>query len=183
MLFSQGRRKNTTHEPAGRPSRNEKIYSATRRACPIRGRHRYGRDTKSLQGLQGMEVIVEELGSEIEQAGLHRTAIQTDVELKLRLAGITVLSREERLSQPGTPYLYINPTVVLGGEAVYYGISCELHQRVTLARNESISTSASTWFIGMTGGIRISGLQTIRDRIKDEVDTFINDYLSVNPKK
>src|ERR1017187_384283 len=51
-------------------------------------------DTQTLKGIQGLGVVVEDINSEAERAGLHRTDIQTDVELKLRLAGIKVLSDE-----------------------------------------------------------------------------------------
>lgn len=143
-------------------------------------------DKKSLHGLGGVYVLVESLDSEIEQAGLHKADIQTDVELKLRLAGIKVPTEEEHLHQPGTPYLYINANVHLGHEnsgLAYYAIDCELEQDVTLTRDESISTVATTWETGKAGVVGTSNLQRIRDSVKDLVEEFINAYLSVNPKK
>jgi membrane-bound lytic murein transglycosylase D len=67
-----------------------------------------GRDPRSLRGIQALRVVVEDLSSAVEQAGLHRTDIQTDVELKLRLAGIKVLPED---AQPLSPYLYVNANV------------------------------------------------------------------------
>jgi len=136
------------------------------------------RDAKSLRGIHGLQVVVEELSSAVEQAGLHRTDIQTDVELKLRLAGIKVLPEDD---PSGSPYLYINAHVILGQTMpTYAAVDCELHQYVILARDESIKTTAATWNTGSAG---ISSLEHVRDHIKDLVDIFINDYLSVNPKK
>lgn len=145
-----------------------------------------GGDEKSLRGLQGVNVIIESLSSEAEQAGLNRTAIQTDVELKLRLAGIKVLSEEESLKQRGYPYLYVNAIVGLGKNTpglAFYAIRCALKQDVTLTRDDSISTIATTWDTGASGLVGASNLQNIRGGIKDLVDEFINAYLSVNPKK
>ena len=51
---------------------------------------------ESLRGVKGMKVLIEhlELGDRTSQIGLTESQIQTDVELKLRLAGITVLNNE-----------------------------------------------------------------------------------------
>ena len=57
---------------------------------------RAGDDEKSrmsLRGLKGMQVVVEHLEPEVEQHGLTTSALQTDVELKLRQAGIPMLDR------------------------------------------------------------------------------------------
>jgi len=57
----------------------------------------------TLKGLHGVEVVVENPGPEVEKHGLTRQQIQTDVELKLRLAGIKVFSEKERLLSAGMP--------------------------------------------------------------------------------
>jgi hypothetical protein len=51
---------------------------------------------RSLKGLKWVFVAVEGLEAEVEQNGLTKIAIQTDVELKLRQAGICVLGNEGR---------------------------------------------------------------------------------------
>ena len=47
----------------------------------------------SLKGIKGLRVTVETLNPSIEADGLREYQIRTDVELKLRLAGIKVLTR------------------------------------------------------------------------------------------
>ena len=145
-----------------------------------------GGDEKSLRGLQGVNVLIERLSSDAEQAGLNSTNIQTDVELKLRLAGIKVLSEEESIKQRGYPYLYVDAIVGVSKNPsglAYYSVRCALKQAVTLTRDDSISTIATTWDTSIAGLVGTNKLQNIRDDIKDLVDEFINDYLSVNPKK
>lgn len=45
----------------------------------------------TLKGLRGVSVMIESLEPEVERDGLSRSTIETDVELKLRQAGITVV--------------------------------------------------------------------------------------------
>ena len=44
-----------------------------------------------------------------------------------------------------------------------------------------MSCPATTWLKANTG--TVGEIKSIRDRIKDFVDEFINNYLTVNPKK
>lgn len=131
----------------------------------------------SLKGLKGVQVLVEPLQTEVEQGGLNKASIQTDVELKLRQAGITVLTEE------GTPYLYIDVNTSSGSLYAYF-VGVKLCQTVRLDRDPSIQVLlATTWDVGEVGTVGRVNLRSIRDRIKDLVDMFINAYLSVNPKK
>jgi hypothetical protein len=134
----------------------------------------------SLKGLQGVQVVVEPLEAEAEQVGLNKTSIQTDVELKLRQAGITVLT------EAGTPYLYIdvNTSKSPSGPLYAYFVGVKLCQTVRLDRDPSIKIfAATTWDVAELGTVGRVNLRSIRERIKDLVDMFINAYLSVNPKK
>lgn len=56
----------------------------------------------SLKGLPGVKVVVEHFDSAEEGTGFDRRTFQTDVELKLRMAGITASE------EPGCPLLYLN---------------------------------------------------------------------------
>jgi hypothetical protein len=53
----------------------------------------------TLKGVKEVLLYVEYLPPEVEQAGLTRAAIQTDVELKLRLAGLTVGDMEDAVTE------------------------------------------------------------------------------------
>ena len=60
-------------------------------------------------GDEGIHVVIEELSPEAVKSGLTKDKIRTDVELKLRMAGIKVLSREEVLdSVRNFPCLDVN---------------------------------------------------------------------------
>ncbi|MBI4628075.1 MAG: hypothetical protein HY729_05150 [Candidatus Rokubacteria bacterium] len=139
----------------------------------------------TLKGLPGVLVLVEDMNPEVERAGLARATLQTDVELKLRQAGIAVLSTTEMLAAPGYPHLYLN--VATGAPRTapglyVYSIQLSLKQQVVVVRNTAVSL-ASTWSttakFGTVGADRLS---SVRESVRDQVDKFINAWLSVNPK-
>jgi hypothetical protein len=137
---------------------------------------------QTLKGLKGVYVLVEPPLESVKKEGLTTDVIRTDVELKLRLAGIPVLSREECLKEPGHPCLYVDPHIMKSNLGTYiYNTDLEVTQLILLERSHDIRTTAATWSIWTLG--TTPNLRTIRHDIKDQVDKFINAYLSVNPKK
>jgi len=127
-------------------------------------------------------VVIEDLGPEVERAGLTKQQLQTDVELRLRHAGIRVLTQQERLVMPGDPWLYINVNVMLDSVGLaIFGIHVELCQDASLKTDGSLAI-VSTWSVGITGSIGRQRLSYIRDDVRDLVDMFINAYLSINPR-
>ena len=142
----------------------------------------YTRNT--LRGITGVSVLVERLTDQAEQDGLRKEDIQTDVELKLRLAGIKVLSGKASYANPGGPYLYVEVTAILSSTGLYaVSTGVSLKQDVLLARDQSTSIAASTWSTDSVVTVGRTRLRNLRDSIKEDVDEFINAYLSVNPKK
>jgi hypothetical protein len=138
--------------------------------------------TNTLKGLKGVYVGIEDISEEVIKDGLTVDSIRTDVELKLRLAGIPVLSKEAWAKEPGLPYLDVSVNVGKPEQGGYiYNIIVALRQGVFLERSPDISAQAETWFVGGVG--LTPDLRDIRHVTKDEVDKFINAYLSVNPKK
>ena len=136
----------------------------------------------SLRGLSGVYVLIEHLEPTVERGGLTEEQIQTDVELRLRHAGIVVLTKEEMLKTPGKPSLYVRVTVFLHSSGLAaYSIHVELDQMAHLETDDSF-TSASTWSTGNVGTVGVANLRTLRDPVRDTVDKFINAYLSVHPR-
>ena len=138
-------------------------------------------DAGVLKDVGSIDVIVEYLPDDFESFGLHGSDIQRDVELKLRLAGITIDDDE-------SGYLYVNVSGVCPSDAGACGVTIEVLYRepvLVMRGNKNIKVmDATTWFalqsVGMVGD---SKLQSIRDIVKDRVDVFINAYLTANPKR
>ena len=132
---------------------------------------------KSLQGMHGIYVVVEDLGPELKGV-LTRSAIRKRVELQLLTAGIRLIKKLEAAKLPGEPYLYVNLAALpLGPKRFACRIDLEVHQLVALVHG-STSGHASTWEQGV---VTTGGVKTIYDNIDGLVFDFICDYLAMNP--
>ena len=140
---------------------------------------------KTLAGLTGLYVSVEQIPDEMQRDGLDTTQILTDVELKLRQAGITVLTRQEWLSTAAAPYLYVNVQAIKNPANFYaFSVDVQLRQRVTLVHDPAVLILATTWSAtGVIGTVGSKKLSSLREAVRDLTDQFINAYLAANPKR
>ena len=61
----------------------------------------------TLRGIEGVNVLLEDLEPEVERAGLTTQQLHTDVEGQLRHAGIPVLTKDQAFRLQGAPYVYV----------------------------------------------------------------------------
>jgi len=162
------------------------LFLSVTAVSPLLGQGDDESTRKTLAGLHGVRVVVRMSDSdETRTPGLSQSQLQTDVEIKLRQAGITVLSQQEAPSGPtlGVNVSLLNvssPTNPLGIYAV--SLTVELHQWVRLTRNPSVTVWVSTW--STTGQFGTTAhLSSVRDIVRDMTDQFINAYLAANPKR
>ena len=135
---------------------------------------KYARET--LRGINSVSVLVEDLDADEVRDGLTKDQIQTDVELRLRKAGINVVPQ-------GSPTLYIDANLLKDTNLYIYDCSVALEQFVTVETN-GVSTIAPTWSGATTGRVGSSNMpRAIRNTVGDLVDKSLNAYLSVNPPK
>ncbi len=134
-----------------------------------------------LSGLEAVGIKVERLKSEIEADGLFASTLQSDVELKLRLAGIKVLSEDQWRGNPDSPYLYLFVDAFKHSEGYVYRVQLSLREPVMVLRNRT-KTIASTLRIRDELGIA-AHLSEIRDEAQDLVDELVKAWQSVNRKK
>ncbi len=134
----------------------------------------------TLEGLPGVFLLVEGFDEEDRRAGFNRETFQADAEVKLRRAGIRVLTQAEGLATPGKPTLdiVITPLAPNRSGMMAFSITISLRQRVRLQRNEEMAL-ASTWSVRFNGN---GELPFIRSWFRDAVDKFISAWLSVNPR-
>ncbi len=133
----------------------------------------------TLKDLRVISVLVEDLPDSAKILDISKDAIQTDVELKLRLAGMRVVPEDEGQRLLGSPVLYVNLNVADDGKAA--DIKVEMQQNALLERNKMWTPRIPTWSAG--GLVSNPTSQGIRNFIKERVDEFLNAWLSVNPKK
>src|ERR1041384_4243466 len=70
------------------------------------------RDT--LRGLREISVLIEYLPDDLEREGLNREQLRRDIEVRLRQAGLHVLTLSEVANLPGAPYLYVAVYPIIG---------------------------------------------------------------------
>jgi hypothetical protein len=138
----------------------------------------------SLRGLMGVRVLLTNLNPDAERDGLIKSELKTDVELRLRKAGIRVLTEEEWRKTPRAPMLYVKVDALRGSNIAYaYYTNVQLYQRVSIEQTPNISGFAATWSTGSIGiaeQVNLKGL--VIGSLRDEVDEFIKAYLAENPK-
>jgi hypothetical protein len=134
-----------------------------------------------LQGLDKVHVVVERLRAEIEQDGLFASSLQTDMGLKLTLAGIKVLSEEECLKIPCVPDLYMYVDAFKHGQGYTYRIQLSLMEPIVVLRKHMRVTGTTFRMhdeLGMT-----EHLSEVREKSRDLLDKFIEIWKAVNPHK
>lgn len=93
------------------------------------------REKLVLAGLPGVQVVVEQLPPAVEGAGLTHRQLLTDVELRLRNAGVRILTRDERAGTDRQAFLYVNLQVAMNRPEEPmppYFLIVELRERVLL---------------------------------------------------
>jgi len=142
-------------------------------------------NVQSLVGIRGISLLIEDLGENAKAAGLAEDQLRTDIEMNLRQAGIKVNSKEEYLASGDRACLYVNVSALKRDDLFIYSISVEVTQTAVLVRRPNrICPSATTWQSGAFGSVGATYfVETIRSRVKDNTNDFINDYLTANPKQ
>jgi hypothetical protein len=138
-------------------------------------------EEEALRDLVAVTVKVERLRAEIEQDGLFASTLQSDVELKLRLAGIKVLSEEQSTENPDAPHLYLFVDAFKHSEGYIYRIQLSLREPVMVNRTRT-KIFATTLRIRDELGIT-PYLSEIREEAQDLVDEFIKAWQTANKPK
>ena len=143
-------------------------------------------EQKALVGLHGVLVRVDAIKPEAERLGLKSSQIKTDAELRLRKAGVRVLTNEEWEQTPGGPYLDVMITTDLGFSRRWaYRVDVSLHEIIPQAIRYDANGSPKTgalWSSKLGESNWGSNIKEIRQAVGDKIDAFINDYLAANPK-
>ncbi len=136
-------------------------------------------DPATLRGLQGFGIVVGDIAPEIERQGLTQAELRRDMELKLRLSGIEVLSTEARSRLQGSPILYLYCLIQKGPMGFFHELVIQLREQVHLLRKPDHTTYAVTWANpGIIG--RSTKLSDVRAAANEVVDIFIDAYFAAN---
>ena len=145
--------------------------------------------TENLRGLKGVRLMVmlANYPHRLDEAQWPELLkmVQADATAKLQEAGIPVfLPGDKRNDQKaGDPILVITVPMNELNSSVDLTTEVKLLQLVRLSRDLSIETHAVTW--SREGSVYAPKPRdaAVRQQIAGEIDQFIQDYLSVNPKQ
>jgi hypothetical protein len=136
----------------------------------------------ALVGLKEVYVLVDSPKPEAQSLGLTKDQIKTNIELRLRKAGIRMLTEKEWLESPDYPHLSVTVAAITRAGSYAYMLQLYLSEFVTLVRGNRVNGVIwQTYRIGI-GNEQNTETKT-QEQIGDMVDEFINDYMAANPKK
>ena len=147
-------------------------------AMPVLSANDSPEERASLKGLGAISLVLEDPGSAAQKYGLTAMRLENEIRQRLQQAGITV-------RQEADPYLYVQITLVDGGNAlpVAYSIQVTMMQEVALPRGLNAHFQGPTWWqssVGMAGADRVG--QSVGARVQEFVDQFVKAYQSANPR-
>ena len=134
---------------------------------------------KTLAGFDTLKVEVEQLAPDLQKAGITKEQIQTDIETRLKGAGLKITKSSETVN----PYvvLFVSVNSIdngVGGFAV--SVTSSLNQLIVLDRNKSVASVAGTWESRSIISVIKEKVQAIRNFVDTQVDLFINAYRKAN---
>ena len=141
---------------------------------------------KTLVGLPGFFVAVEDMDTSAARVGVTSAVIQTDVEARLKAAGIRLYTADDFKNILEVPQLYINinELALHGAQAglFTYNATTEVRQAIKLSRNTDITSTSVTWRAPATVGTVGSDnfYVAVRDVVREEVDLVIAAFQAAN---
>ena len=139
-----------------------------------------GRDT--LRGLTGVEVLVEDVPSELSQPEVATAALRRSVEERLRAGGITVYASQVANPSVAKPYLYVQLTTLVLPESVQaVAIQIHLRQTVRSTATESNIVNAMTWDVHTIVAVTPRDGAALRELVLEMVGQFVDDWRAVHP--
>ena len=131
---------------------------------------------ETLKGIKGVKVVVENLSEDATKGGLTKEQIQTDVEVKLRTAGIRIYDQStaspeatsEWLAKGGT-CLYVRVSAQLSSLSPTIAVftEVELEEEVRLYDDPSKVTVAAIW--KAPSHIGLAGTERFQEGARQEV--------------
>jgi len=135
------------------------------------------------KGLGPIAVVVQDIDPEAVREDFNVSVIKNDVEVELRKAGIRVVDRSELTDASGRPYLFVVIHLVKGSLNTFtYHTELRFHQNASMTRNPDVVLSVPTWSRSVTGMERANKMMSVRDKIREMLMVYINEYLAANPR-
>lgn len=144
-----------------------------------------GQEQGTLVGLTGIRVVVEEPDDDAEHEGLTQSALQRELESRLKGAGIRLLSDREWQAAPGRPSLKLDVTIKSRArEPRLFLVELEVEQDVRLVRDAARGGRAATWSATpRLGVLPASAVAPVFQAVREAVDEFVAAWRGANPRR
>jgi hypothetical protein len=131
---------------------------------------------ESLRGLQGIEVVIEDIKPDAQADGLSQEALRAAVELILGSRGIRALTPSERSAMPAKPFLYVHVGTDKNSSGQYsFNTRVKLHQAVSLLHRPQYILLAPTW--STPDKFRTVGPQNMRKWIVNSIEPLVREFV------
>lgn len=142
---------------------------------------------ESLKGLKGVEVLVDEVGADLEEFNLTTSQVLGNVISRLRKAGIEVLSTEEdeKIQPLRKPYLAVKISSVRIKRILAFSIQIGLNQQVIVRGSPELKKTvffSPTWYMNSMGAVGGTHVSEICEALNMLIDKFTSAYFEANPK-
>lgn len=142
------------------------------------------RERENLRGLKGVRLVImfSDRVDESQRSGVVKL-LELDAKAKFQKADIPLLQFANEIEEAGFPQLIVTIKLNKPNGFVYPLVTeVKLLQRVRLARDPSIESDIPTWQMTGVGAPEFT-VDMIRTQISGEIDQFIRDYTTANPKQ
>ena len=141
-------------------------------AVPARAQDQAERE--NLTDIREINVIVERLADDAENAGLQRRPMVDAIEQRLEERGIPLGNSRSAAD------LYVNVATVRSSTGLYaYCIRVSVQQLVTIEGNQ-LRAYVDTWDRASVGAVGEGNLPELQTVVMQIVDSFSDDYLDMN---
>ena len=144
-------------------------------------------EQEAFREIKGVALLVDEVGKDAEGMGLTKKNLQQEIELKLRKAGIKVLTVEEWFRAPDADFFCVHVHTMKtedSDDSYAYSISVELGKSVVLVADKASKTLATVWKDGpSTGTLKKSEMLQLVSLTGERVSEFLKEYEAANGTK
>ena len=131
-------------------------------------------ERENLTDIREVNVIVERLTDDVENAGLRRRALSDAIEQRLEERAIPLGNSRSAAD------LYVNVATVRSSTGLYaYCVRVSVQQLVTIEGNQ-LRAFVDTWDRASVGTVGEGNLPELRTIVMQIVETFTDDYLEMN---
>ena len=140
-------------------------------------------ERESLMGLQGVQVVIEDIEEDPRAEGLSKNRLRTAVERILTSRRIPLLQYEDQDTKTPRAWLHVQVGTLKDLTGRYaYMVRVFLRQKVFLEDGPSHSISATTWESPIViGTIRGTNLRQLVVTTEEKTKDFATDFLAQNP--